>query len=370
MRKLDRYILGHHVAAFGFFALIFTGVIWLTQAVRLIDTVVASGQGARTFLEFSGLVLPQVFVIVLPLSAIGASLYALNRLYSDSELVVMMSSGLGPTALLRPVLMFSSLIAVLMALVLMVAVPIASTALADRTNAIRSDLAASLIVERQFIHPLEGLTLFIADTSQTGEMAGIFLDDRRDEDQAVTYTAERALFLREEDEARLVMVDGVALTAGSGGGLNSVRFDQFVFDLSELLQKDNDRTPRPAEYPVPQLLNPTAEMLDTRYDPGDYISEGHYKLSLPLLTMIYPVIALMTFLAGGYRRSGFGRRVVVAVVVCVLIQVVLFAAEARVVEKPARWPLMYLPQALGLIYVAALMLWLEKGSGSRRRVAA
>ena len=106
MTRLDRYILRQLVAALGFFLLVFTGVIWLTQAVRLIDTVVASGQSARVFLEFSGLVLPQVLVIVLPLAGIGAALHALNKLYTDSELVVMMSAGLGPAAMLRPVAIF------------------------------------------------------------------------------------------------------------------------------------------------------------------------------------------------------------------------------------------------------------------------
>ena len=39
VNRLDRYILRQLVAAFGFFVLVFTGVVWLTQAVRLIDTV-------------------------------------------------------------------------------------------------------------------------------------------------------------------------------------------------------------------------------------------------------------------------------------------------------------------------------------------
>ena len=65
--------------------------------------------------------------------------------------------------------------------------------LAERTRAIRSDLANALIVERQFLHPMDGLTLFITDTGQTGEMAGIFLNDQRDPERPVTYSAERAL---------------------------------------------------------------------------------------------------------------------------------------------------------------------------------
>ena len=362
MSRLDRYILRQLVAALGFFVLIFTGVVWLTQAVRLIDTVVASGQGARIFLEFSALVLPQVFVIVLPLAGIGAALYALNKLYTDSELIVMMGAGLGPLAMLRPVALFGLVIAVLMAIVLMVLVPQSGAILAERTRAIRSDLANALIVERQFLHPAPGLTLFITDTSRQGEMAGIFINDQRDPERPVTYSAEQALLVREEMEARLVMFEGVALAGGTGGGeLTAVRFDEFVFDISDLLREDSARVPRPSEYSVRALLRPTPEMMASgRYTLGDFVSEAHYKLSLPLIAMVFPMIALVTLLAGGYRRSGFGRRVVVAIAVAALLQVLVFAVRARVQERPELWPLMYLPILLGVLYVGTLVFRLSR----------
>jgi lipopolysaccharide export system permease protein len=204
---------------------------------------------------------------------------------------------------------------------------------------------------------MQGLTLFITDTSRAGEMAGIFLDDQRDPAQPVTYSAERALLLREGMEARLVMLDGVALSPGAEGReLNSVLFDQFVFDLSELLRAEGARVPRPSEYPVRNLLAPTAEMLDQgRYERADFIAEAHYKLTLPLLAMLYPMIALVTLLAGGYRRSGFGRRVIVAIGLAVLIQVALFGIRPQVQAHAALWPLMYLPLLLGYAYVAALL---------------
>ncbi len=367
MTRLDRYILQQLVAALGFFVLVFTGVIWLTQAVRLIDTVVASGQSASVFLEFSALVLPQVFVIVLPLSGMGAALYALNKLYTDSELIVMMGAGLGPAAMLRPVALFGVLIGLTMAVVLTVLVPRSGAILAERTRAIRSDLANALIVERQFLHPLPGLTLFITDTSRQGEMAGIFLNDQRDPDRPITYSARRALLLREGMEARLVMQEGVALTVGAGREqLTSVRFDQFVFDLSEILSQESVRVPRPSEYPVRALLAPTPDMLASgRYSRADFISEGHYKISLPLLAMIYPMIALVTLLAGGYRRSGFGKRVVVAIGVATILQVSMFAARARVQDRAEIWPLMYLPAALGVVYLVVLLMRLSRARRPR-----
>jgi lipopolysaccharide export system permease protein len=354
-------MLGQLVAALGFFVLIFTGVVWLTQAVRLIDTVVASGQSARVFVEFSVLVLPQVMVIVLPLAGIGAALYALNKLYTDSELIVMMGAGLGPVAMLRPVAIFGGMIAVAMAMVLMVLVPRSGAALAERTQAIRSDLAHALIVERQFLHPMDGLTLFITDTGGEGEMAGIFLNDQRDPAHPVTYSAERALLVREGMEARLVMLEGVALAGGGGAQLTAVRFDQFVFDLSDLISAQGARVRRPSEYSVRTLLAPTPEMLASgRYTLGDYVSEAHYKLVLPLLAMVYPMIALVTLLAGGYRRSGFGKRVVVAIAVAALLWIMMIAVRSRVQEQPELWPLMYLPVVTGAGYVATLLVRLSR----------
>lgn len=356
MRRLDSYILGQLLGAIGFFLLVFTGVVWLTQAVRLIDTVIASGQSAAVFLTFSALVMPQVLVIVLPLSAIGAALYAINKLYGESELVVMMASGLGPLGLLRPVAMFGALAGLAMAGVLIFLVPAGGSALADRTQAIRSDVAKALIVERQFLHPIPGITLFISDTSREGEMAGIFLNDQREFNRPITYSAEHALLVRDGMEARLVMRDGVALTLNERSQqINTVQFDQFVFDLSDLLKDQSTRIPRPSEYWVLDLLRPSEEMLARgRYTAGDFIAEGHYKLSMPLLSTIYPMIALVTILAGGYRRSGFGRRVIVAIGVAVILQVLTFTTKSQVQSHPSSWPVMYLPALLGLGYVLIL----------------
>ena len=371
MIRLDSYILRQLVVAFGFFVLVFTGVVWLTQAVRLIDTVVASGASAAVFAEFSTLVLPQVFVIVLPLSGLGAALYALDRLYNDSELIVMMGAGLGPLGLLRPVALFGALIALATALVMMVLVPRSGAILAERTKAIRSDLANALIVERQFLHPMEGVTLFITDTNRSGEMAGIFLNDQRDPERPVTYSAQHARLVREGNEARLVMLEGVALALGaSGEQLTAVRFDQFVFDLSSLIADDSARVPRPSEYQVGDLLHPTAAMLaGGHYTLANYIAEGHYKITLPLLAMTYPMIALVTLLAGGYRRSGFGRRVIVAVGVAALLQILLFAVRARVQDQAELWPLMYLPLLAAAAYITALVVRLVTGRRAPARPA-
>jgi lipopolysaccharide export system permease protein len=367
VRRIDSYILGQLLRAFGFFGLVFTGVVWLTQAVRLIDTVIASGQPAGVFLEFSMYVLPQVFVVVLPLAGLGATLFAVNKLYAEAELIVMMAAGTSTGAILKPVALFGVVLMGCMALTTMVLVPRGATQLAERTQEIRSDLLGAFIVERQFLHPGQGLTLFITETTRAGEMAGLFLHDERVPARPVTYSAERALLLRDGDQARLVMVDGVALTRSAGATLNTVVFDQFVFDLSELLMPRGDRSIRPAEYSVLALLSPTQAMIEAgSADRAAYIAEAHWKLVLPLLALLYPLVAVVTLLAGPYRRGGFGKRIVAAIALGVVLHSITLFSRTRVQDEGELWPIMYSGFALGLIYIAVLVWRLNRGRRAPR----
>ena len=224
-----------------------------------------------------------------------------------------------------------------MAVVLVVLVPRAGAELADRTRAVRSDLANALIVERQFLHPMDGLTIFITDTGRPGEMTGIFLNDQRDPERPVTYSAERARLVREGMEARLVMLEGVALASGGSGAAADGRA------LRPVRLRPERAHPRPggrarapavgipgARAPAP-VRRRCSRAAATRSP--TYVAEAHYKISMPILAAIYPMIALVTLLAGGYRRAGFGKRVVVAIGVATCLHILTFAARARVQER-------------------------------------
>ncbi|HBQ48692.1 MAG TPA: LPS export ABC transporter permease LptF, partial [Hyphomonas atlantica] len=115
MPRFDRYVLSQLMVLFGFFALVLVSVYWVNRAVSLFDELIADGQSAGVFLEFTALSLPNVIRLVLPIAAFIAAVYVTNRLTSESELVVVQSSGFSPFRLARPVAMFGLLVALLMA---------------------------------------------------------------------------------------------------------------------------------------------------------------------------------------------------------------------------------------------------------------
>ncbi|MEM8597391.1 MAG: LptF/LptG family permease, partial [Pseudomonadota bacterium] len=161
MRRLDRYVYGQLVGPFLFFVLVFTGVIWLSQSLRVIETVVNNGQSALVFLEFTALLLPRVLTVVLPVAVFAATLYAINRLFGESEIVVMFAAGLSGLRLLRPVLMFTVTLALVLWAISIYVVPTSQREIRDRITEVRGDVAAAFLREGAFMTPSDGVTVFV-----------------------------------------------------------------------------------------------------------------------------------------------------------------------------------------------------------------
>lgn len=144
MPRFDRYLLSQLTVFFGFFSLVLVSIYWVNRAVALFETLIGGGQSAGVFLEFTALTLPNVIRLVLPVSGFAAVVYAVNRLTSESELVVMQAMGLGPFRLARPVLIFGLGVAVLTGILTHILVPASRAQLANRQAEIAENITAGL----------------------------------------------------------------------------------------------------------------------------------------------------------------------------------------------------------------------------------
>ncbi|MFQ5622769.1 MAG: LptF/LptG family permease [Paracoccaceae bacterium] len=369
MKLIDRYVLTQLIGPFGFFTFVFTGVIWLTQSLRQVDAVINSGETAYVFLEFTMLLLPRALVIILPLSAFGAAIYTLNRLYTESELVVMLTVGQSPHALLRPVLWFGLIVAALMYSFTMYILPVSESRLAQRRFELRNELISLFLREGDFVHPSDGVTLFIRSISKKSEMAGIFLNDQRNPSRIVTYSADRALLLRDDDKAQIALIDGNALIySPETGMLESLDYQQFTYDLSDLLETQSSWHRRPAEYFFYQSLFPTEEMTrGEKRSRGEFISKAHEYISAPLFGIVGPAIALGSILFGGFRRGGFTRRIGMGVGLIFIIQQLVILAYAAVRNYPWLFPVAYFPAILGFSIAFLLIRFSNSAQPARKK---
>src|SRR5947199_8460740 len=104
MRSLFFYVIRQIIGPFFLFTVVLTLVIWMTQSLRLLDIVINRGQSAALFAWLTMLMLPSLLVVIAPIAFFGAALFALNRLNTDSELVVMWSAGVSRLQVALPVI--------------------------------------------------------------------------------------------------------------------------------------------------------------------------------------------------------------------------------------------------------------------------
>jgi hypothetical protein len=143
MRSLSTYVLRQIIGPLALFTLLMTMVVWLTQSLRLLDLVINRGQSAVTFAYLTFLLLPTLLTIIIPIAFFAGSLFALHKLNTDSELVVMWSAGFSRLQLAMPVLIAAAgamLITYMCSLWLM---PLGQRTMKDKVFDIRSDIGAS-----------------------------------------------------------------------------------------------------------------------------------------------------------------------------------------------------------------------------------
>ncbi len=330
--RFDRYLLSQLLALFGFFSLVLVAVYWVNRA--------------------------NVIRLVLPISAFAACVYAINRLMQESELVVMQATGFSAFRLARPVLYFGLIVMAMQLVLTNVLVPLSQSRLADRSAEVSENLTARFLNAGRFIHPSDGITLYIREITPLGELNDIFLSDERSASERLVYTAEKALLVRDAGQIRLVMLDGQSQSLiRADQRLAVTRFQTFTIDLSGLLGKSADRRLAVRELSTPDLLAASAASQEaTGATRAVLWEEAHSRIASPLLAVAAPLLGFAALMLGGFSRFGMMRQIAMAVVLLIVVQSVSTMAAGLAIREETAWPLVYLAPMLGLGMAGAL-LW-------------
>ena len=369
MAKFDRYMLSQLLVLFGFFALVLVAIFWINRAVVLFDRLIGDGQTALVFLEFTALGLPSLIATVLPIATFAASVYVTNRMTTDSELTVLQATGTGPWRLARPVLVFGICVALFMATLSNILVPMAQSQLKEREQEIAQNVTARLLTEGTFLHPTKQVTFYTRVIDTDGILRDVFVSDRRNPDQGIIYTAAEAYLLRNGETTTLIMVDGLAQRLERDGlRLATAKFADFSFDISGLMRTEAVETLNIRNTTTPALLaNWTSLGAQSGQSAGALAEEVHARLARPLFCITAALSGFTTLLIGGFSRFGVWREIVFAFGLLVLLDGMRGTLSSQVEDNSKLWMLLYIPTLAGAL-IAALMLWHASNPAWRARL--
>jgi lipopolysaccharide export system permease protein len=261
-RTFSRYVFRQVAGATILILLSLTSVVWIGVALRQLELMTSQGQDALRFLTMTALALPGMLALIAPIALLIASIHVLNRLASDSELIVMTAGGTPVWALLKPLGFLALLVALAVSGVNHWVGPWSQRLLREYTLLVRSDLIGQVIQPWRFTEPEARLTIHIRDRAPNGELLGLLLHDARDPKQVASYLSERAQIIKQRGDEYLRMQNGhIVRGADDSKAPQIIAFTEYVIDLNQLDQRPEmaEVGLRPRERYTGELLRPAAD---------------------------------------------------------------------------------------------------------------
>ncbi|MGO4704371.1 LPS export ABC transporter permease LptF [Microvirga sp. 2MCAF38] len=357
MLLLERYILKIAFNAFAACLIALTGVIWITQALRELDLLTAKGQTIMVFLTVTGLSLPALITVISPVALFIATIYALNKLNSDSELIVMSAAGMPPRRLLKPFFALSALVCVIVGFMTIYIMPASFQEMRDLVTKIRADFVSNMVKEGQFTTLDNGITFHYREKAGDA-LLGIFMQDLRDKEKPVVYLAERGQALEANGQSYLVLEKGsVHRKEANSRDTSIVAFERYAVDLSAFNQDGGDVVYKPRERSTVQLFSPDTSEFYYQFQSGRFRAELHDRLSSWLYPLAMMMIAFAALGDAQTTRQGRGLAIAAAVIGVVVLRIAGFAASSAAIRTP--WALLGVYGAPLIAIVFALLLTLQ-----------
>jgi lipopolysaccharide export system permease protein len=292
MGSINRYIFRTTFGAFLVVLVSLTAVIWVTQALHDFDLVTSQGQTILVFIGITGLIIPLLVLVIAPIALLIAVAHTLNKLSTDSEIIVMNAAGMSPWVLFRAFMTVAIVVSLMVGAISAYFAPQGLRMLRDWLTDVRANVVTNIVQPGRFTQVENGVTIYIRERRPNGQLAGVFLDDRRNPAERITVTAELGEVVDNDKGTFLVLKSGVLQRhATDQRDPVMVVFDRNAFDLSQFAGGPQAVTYSIRERYLWQLILPDPNDKFFIEQPGQFRAELHDRLMAPFYPIAFTVIA-------------------------------------------------------------------------------
>ena len=300
----------------------------LTQSLSTLDLIVENRQSAGTFFYITLLAIPQLVAVILPVAVFIAVIYAINRLNTDSELVVSKASGLSPWGISSPIIRLAVLAAILHLLINIAIQPAAFRQMRSELLKVKTDLASQVIRAGEFSSPSPGLTLYSKTISPNGALEDVIIHDARKPEAIQTYISKSGQIASSDNSTRLELENGHIEEIVLGGRLDLIEFETYSLDLSEIIAVDSVLRLKTSDRYLHELLRPNPREFIEEKTRLNMIAVGHSRLSSPLYNIALAMLALCFLIRGELQRTGYAKRITICVLIGFICRIIGYAMES------------------------------------------
>lgn len=349
MGSISQYIFRTTFGAFLLVLISLTAVIWVTQALRDIDLMTSQGQTILVFVGITGLIIPLLVLVIAPIALLIAAAHTLNKLSTDSEIIVMNAAGMSPWFLFRAFMSVAIVVSIIVMAISAYFAPKGLRMLRDWITEVRANVVSTIVQPGRFTSIQANVTLHIRERQRNGQLVGIFLDDQRNPNERITVLAETGELLDNDNGTFLVLQKGLVQRQEIGKvDPTMVVFDRYAFDLSQFAGAGQAVKYSIRERYLWQLLFPDPKDQFYIEQPGQFRAELHDRLAAPLYPIAFVVIAFTYLGAPRTNRQSRTLSMIGAIGGVALLRLIGFASTVFGANAPWMLSLQYIGFAVAL----------------------
>jgi lipopolysaccharide export system permease protein len=292
MGSINRYIFRTTFSAFLVVLISLTAVIWVTQALRDFDLMTSQGQSALVFVGITGLIIPLLILVIAPIALLIAVAHTLNKMSTDSEIIVMNAAGMSPWLLFRAFIAVAFVVSLMVLSISAYFAPKGLRLLSEWITAVRADVVSNIVQPGRFTTIEAGVTIHIRERRSNGQLLGIFLDDRRDPAERTSIISEFGDVIDNDNGTFLILQKGIVQRHRvNERDPAMVVFDRYAFDLSKFAAGAQALKYSIRERYLWQLLFPDPKDPIYAEQPDQLRAELYDRLAAPLYPLAFTIIA-------------------------------------------------------------------------------
>ena len=225
--KIFKYFLSEFFKIFLTVSLLFSILIWMTQAARLLELITEYGNPISIYLKYIVFKFPKIYEDTFIISYTVSIFFLFSKFEDSKEINIFYLSGINKIDIYKRCILFSFVLFLIYFIITVFVSPLSGFQGRQLLGKSEFNLVNALVKEGNFNSPLKGLTIFVNKNDQKGNLDGIFIYE-----QNRTIIAKSGKVVSGVNGHYLKLINGITQEK-TGDTLNSIKFESTVFNFSK-----------------------------------------------------------------------------------------------------------------------------------------
>ncbi|MDF2964721.1 MAG: putative permease [Rickettsiaceae bacterium] len=317
----QKHIFKHLLSLFALTCFVCTGIVWLSQSLKLVY-LVTKGLPVSTFFALTLLTLPSLLLTIIPISLFLSTIYYYNKIKHDREMVVMENSGLNYLQIAKPAIYLSIILTLTCYIISLYLLPLSYGKLKSKLNSLKEGYSTSLLHAKTFNPISKNVTLYFDKKFYSGALGGLVIFDFREHDQPAIIFAKLGKLIVKSDSLTFRLAEGSRQHTNLDGQIDLLNFKDLLINI-QTRQSDKKRTSTDIqEKYLYELFSPKDE--GNMFRISKFRAEGHQRLARPLFNIMLIMVGLACIIPEVYNRRSTTKPIIKAVAIAVAIVILNF----------------------------------------------